>query len=176
MYFYCYVYVFLLLCTVLVYSVSLCCSVYLCKCVLYCCHRASTQLQLTNISYHTSGTSASTFKSEGLCSVLYKKYQVMMRPSGRLFIWPVGYAPRSIFCFCRSPQTRCFDILRFFCAVHFDIRVIMQYKPTKCTVFKWMLSFDFWPLLQFVHAVCFFMYLCKQSSRGNAYINTWKHR
>ena len=35
------------------YFVFLCRSVYcfLCKCVLYYCHRVATQLQLTNISY-----------------------------------------------------------------------------------------------------------------------------
>jgi hypothetical protein len=30
------------------------CVLFVCKCVLYNCHRVATQLQLTNISYHTN--------------------------------------------------------------------------------------------------------------------------
>ena len=51
MYSYCYVYVFLLLCMFCSgYSLLLCYVYCVCKCVLYYCHRMSTQLHLTNIS------------------------------------------------------------------------------------------------------------------------------
>ena len=62
MYFYCYVYVFLLLCLCILFHVYvlfcvfcfivLFCVLFVCKCVLYYCHRLSTQLHLTNIYHH----------------------------------------------------------------------------------------------------------------------------
>jgi len=48
------------------YFVSFC-VLFVCKCVLYYCHRVATQLQLTNISYHTKEISTGTASSLPSC-------------------------------------------------------------------------------------------------------------
>jgi len=60
MYFYCYIFLLLCLCILIVMYVPFCiicfillfCVLFVCQYVLYCCHRVSTHLQLTNVSHH----------------------------------------------------------------------------------------------------------------------------
>jgi hypothetical protein len=49
-------------------SVSFC-VVFLCKCVLYYCHRVATKLQLTNICIYIQGVPGGMCETSGECSL-----------------------------------------------------------------------------------------------------------
>jgi hypothetical protein len=57
-----YVLFFVVLCIVVGFLSF--CVLFVCKCVLYYCHRVATQLQLTNISYHVNQAMFRCFKNE----------------------------------------------------------------------------------------------------------------
>ena len=102
MYFCCYIYVFVWLrmfCSV--YFVSLCCSVYcfLCKCVLYYCHRVSTQLQFTNTSYRI--TSSYHILSYHIIYRMVQKERMFLISACDFFLW--GYLKSKV-CV-RKPRT-----------------------------------------------------------------------
>jgi len=76
-----YVLLLLCLCVLIVTYVLFCvfcfivlfCILFVCKCVLYYCQRVSTQLHLTNISYHIiSYHSALVLNLEWLNFLIYK--------------------------------------------------------------------------------------------------------
>jgi len=55
---------------VLFVLIVLFCVLFVCKCVLYYCHRVSTQLLLTNISYQNKKTPDFTFQNFGFSRIL----------------------------------------------------------------------------------------------------------
>ena len=95
-----YVFLLLGLCILIVVYVPFCvfcfivlfCVLFVCKCVLYYCHRLSTQLKLTNIPYHISyriishqKTSVLTAKEQAGSSVPYK-YHILRLLCGECFL------------------------------------------------------------------------------------------
>jgi hypothetical protein len=62
------------------------CVLFVCKCVLYCCHRVATQLQLTNISYHING------KAFGKKVTEYKMCVLIFSTT---FVWNISHSAKN---------------------------------------------------------------------------------
>ena len=73
-------YVFLLLCMFCAFClIVLFCVLFMCKCVLYYCHRVSTQLQLTNMSYiKVNGNNALIVHTELTRTEIHRKTVLLL--------------------------------------------------------------------------------------------------
>jgi hypothetical protein len=103
-YSYCYVHVFLLLYVPfwVLYFIALFCALFVCKCVLYYCHRMSIQLQLTNIiSYHTSHHINTTARTPNLAHYSRRSPTFYGIPRSLLFSIPY----RNLACTSNTPPS-----------------------------------------------------------------------